>query len=475
MNNYLQAKKFTLKGYNSKLNDRGFNKIYPSEIEKKERLEETIKEEINKEFFSMLQKTNFSEEDAERVRAFIVKYLKEHKYFFQSSTDYQDFVDLIVNDIFGLGVLQGYINDPEIEEINILGSKQIYIERHGKRELSKLRFKNDTMVVSMINKILAPINRKVDEANPKVDARLQDGSRVAVTLPPVALNGPEVAIRKFMKDKFTLDDYVHFGQITPEMKDFLSNSVKWGANILVVGGTSSGKTTFLNALTNEIPNDRGLQHVITIEDSAELQVYSPFWQAWETKNPNSEGKGGVNSSDLVKHSLRNSPDRIIVGEIRDKVAYDVLQASITGHKGCMSTIHADDAKKAGERFCTLAGSAGVIEVEEAKKLFASSFDLIVVLERLMDPRTKENVRYCTQVCHVVGTGAEAMEKLGLKGSKKGEKDGVDDNRIIYQDIYRLDKKTMEQKATGYIPKDLLQKAELEYRPYDLRDFEVKKR
>lgn len=468
--NYIQSKKFMFENANISIHDEEEKKkIYPTDTDKMDELEELIKVEINREFHILLQKDKFDDSDSSKVREFIKEYIKNNKYFFQRAEDYELFVDMIVNDIFGLGVLEGYINNPEIQEIWALGPKKIYIDKLGKRELSPLKFKNDKIIVAMINKILAPINRKADESTPLVDARLADGSRVTITMPPISVsNGPEIVIRKFKKDKFTLDNYVEIGSANRKMADFLAASVRWGANILVVGGTSSGKTTLLNALTNEIPRDFGEEHVITIEDSAELIVGNPFLQSWETKNNNSEGRGEIDSSRLVKHALRNSPDRIILGEIRDKVSYDVLQAAITGHKGTMSTIHADNAAKAVDRFSTLAGSAGIISAEDARKLFADAFDLLVVLERMKHPVTGKYCRVITQICHVVGVGQVAAEKLGVKS--------VDNPTHVYlQDIYKLDKKKFVFKTTGYIPKELVDKANVENRPYDLNLFKIEKK
>lgn len=463
--NYVNSKKFLYENVQFEKNDDERKKIYPTDNDKKDELEELIKVEINREFHIMLQKDKFDEKDSKAVRVFIEDYIKSNKYFFQSGDDYRLFIDMIVNDIFGLGVLEGYINNPEIQEIWVLGPKKIYFDRLGTRVESPLKFKNDKVIVSMINKILAPINRKADESTPLVDARLADGSRVAITMPPIALNGPEITIRKFKKEKFTLQNYIQVESTNKKMADFLANSVRWGANILVVGGTSSGKTTLLNALTNEIPRDRGEEHIITIEDSAELIVYSPFLQPWETKNKNAEGRGQVDSSHLVKHSLRNSPDRIIVGEIRDAVAYDVLQAAITGHKGTMATIHADNAAKAVDRFSTLAGSAGIISADDARALFADAFDIIVVLERLKDVKTEKTRRVVTQICHIVGVGDVAAEKLGIKKVNNP-------NHVYLQDIYKFDKKNSKFKTTGYVPKELIDKAALENREYDLSLFKV---
>ncbi len=470
-NKYLKAKKNIYKSIKeNSIKEQNELEIYPSDEDKKDKLEAKIKKELTTEFSVMFQKMTFSKEDEEQVTQFIKDYIKKNKYFFKSPQDYHLFVSQIVNEIFGLGVLEQYINDETITEIWILGAKKIYFEQYGKRHESPLKFKNDNIIISMINKILAPINRKADESNPTVDARLQDGSRVAITLPPIALGGPEIVIRKFKKDKFMLDQYVEFHSMTRQMQEFLQTSVKWGANILVVGGTGSGKTTLLNALTSEIPRNektKEYEHVITIEDSAELIVDNPFLQGWETRNKNSEGKGLISPSDLVKHSLRNSPDRIILGEIRDAVAYDVLQAAMTGHKGTMSTIHADNAKKATERFATLAGSAGVINALEAKQMFATTFDLIIVVEKMVlrnPDGTTDVKRAISQITHIVGYGKQGAEKIGAKNIRE------DDQEVYFQDIYNFNKKTRKFVCTGYTPKDLINKAICEGITYDPKLF-----
>lgn len=461
--NYLSNKKMFLKNIEVK-DEEGTNKIFPNDFKAKDKLENEIKEEINKEFFQILRKDKMTDEDSKLVRKFVENYIKTNKYFFQDFEDYKIFVDMIINDIFGLGVLENYLNNPDIQEIWVLGKDNIFYEEKGIRKKSTLRFKNDKIIVSMINKILAPINRKADESTPKVDGTLPDGSRVAITMPPVALDGPQIVIRKFKKEKFTIWEYIKYGSATMNMAKFLSKSVEWGANILVVGGTGSGKTTLLNALGNEIPHDRGEEHIITIEDSAELIVHSPFLQRWETKNNNSEGRGEVNASELVKHSLRNSPDRIWLGETRDKVAYDVLQAAITGHKGTMTTIHADNAARAVDRFNTLASSSGIISVEDSKRLFSEAFDLIVVMEKVITPKG-EIKRVISQITHVVGVGKLGAEKSGVKNTAK-----IDEDRVYLQDVYKYNTKTGNFITTGYIPKTMIDKAIMERREYDMSIF-----
>jgi len=460
---YLQNKKSILKD-NSLIENNGYKYIYASETDKVNALEAEIKEVLSREFSETFKKLEFSQEDENNVYNFIKRYLKENKYYFKIQKEYKDFITNIINEIFGLGILEKYIKDETIDEIWII-ERCVWYEQYSKRWKSPLSFKNDSIIYSIINKILAPINRKVDELNPLVDARLQDGSRVAVTVSPTALGGPEMNIRKFKKDKFGLNKYVELGSMSQEMADFLKTSVEWGANILVVGGTGSGKTTLLNALTSEVPRNQKTQqyeHIITIEDSAELIVDNPFTQRWETRQSNSEGKGLITASDLVKHSLRNAPDRIILGEIRDKVAYDVLQTAMTGHKGTMSTLHADNAKKAGERFATLAGSSGIVSASDAKKMFASSFDLIVVVERIVFPEEDGNQtikRAISQIAHIVGYGKEGAEKVGAKNIK------ADDDNIYYQDIFSFNKRTREFECEGYVPKELITKALFEGRHY----------
>lgn len=462
---YIKNKKILMKYVGEFENEEEKRKIFPTDTVKKDELDDLIKEEIKKEFHILLQKELLDDKDENLVKNFVKDYIKKNKYFFHDYQDGQDFIDMIINDIFGLGILEGYINDPTIQEIWVIGPTKIYYESNGKRIKSPLKFKNSKIIVSMINKILAPINRKADESTPLADARLADGSRVAVTMSPISLSGPEIVIRKFKKDKFLLNDYIRIGSINQNAADFLANSVRWGANILIVGGTGSGKTTLLNALTNEIPSDRGAEKIITIEDSAELIVFQDFVSSWETKNNNSEGTGECTPSQLVKHSLRNSPDRIILGEIRDAVAYDVLQAASTGHKGTMSTIHADNASKAVERFSVLAGSSGIITPIEAKKMFADAFDLIVVVGKVDNPKTNEQERKIIQISQIVGCGYKAADMLKVKGVG-------DENHLYLQDIYSFDKKNFSFETSGYLPKKLIEKAKMENRDYDLKCFKI---
>lgn len=438
--------------------------IYPNDTDKKDYLEALIKDEISREFYNMLKKQLLTEEDAQEVDKFIRGYIKKEKYYFRESTDYEIFVSTIVNDIFGLGVLESYIKDENINEIWVLGPKSIWIDKRGHREKSSINFKNDTIVLSMANKILAQVGRKADESNPIVDARLLDGSRVCVTLPPVAEH-PEIVIRKFSKYKRTLVDYIEHGQISPNMADFLRTSIKWGAHILIIGGTGSGKTSFLNALTSEIPQN---EHVLTIEDSRELKVDAEFWQPWETKNANAEGVGAVTPQMLVKNSLRNSPDRIILGEIRDAVAWDVLNASMTGHKGTMTTIHAENAKEGVDRFCTLAVTAGIVtNLEEVKRMFANTFDLAIVIKKMKI--NDKVVHMITQICNITGFGEVGAQKAGIDTKNKKYED-----KVYLKDVFRLNEKEWCLESGNFKPMDMVAKAIFNNCPYDNSIFEPEK-
>lgn len=434
------------------------NIIYKDDVQKKKELDKEIRTGINKEFFELLKKDvqSFTDDDKQSIINFINNYIKIKRIFFDDRDDEEHFVSVIVNDIFGLGVIQNLVNNPQIEEIWVEGTTPIKYKIKGETVESKLSFKSDSAVVSLINKILAPINRQANESNPTVDARLQDGSRVCIVLPPIALNGPSINIRKFKKDKFILDDYVRLNSCSSTMAEFLKNSVKAGLNILVAGGTGSGKTTLLNALSNEIPSDRGIEHIITIEDSAELNFYNTFVSSWETKNKNTEGYGEVDSSQLVKQSLRYAPDRIILGEMRDKVAYDVLQAVNTGHDGTMSTIHCESSAGAVTRFAELASTSGYITTEEAKRDLANSFDLIVYVERFYDDVAKETYRKITQITYVAGSGEQGATKIGKKISKDEK---IDPSKVWLQDLYKYDKLKRKFVCTGFVPTELVKKLE----------------
>src|SRR6202142_973906 len=295
-------------------------------------------------------------------------------------------VEQITDEIIGLGPLEPLLRDESITEVMVNGPRQVYIERAGKLELTNVVFQNDDHVMRIIDRIIAPIGRRVDESSPMVDARLTDGSRVNAIIPPLSLVGPVVTIRKFAASPFTVDDLIRFGTATPEMFDFLKACVEARLNVFVSGGTGSGKTTTLNVLSSFIPND---ERIITIEDAAELQLRQEHVVTLESRPPNIEGKGQVPIRELVRNSLRMRPDRIIVGECRSGEALDMLQAMNTGHDGSMSTGHANSPPDMLSRLETMVLMAGVdLPLRAIREQVASAVDLIVQQSRLKDGTRK---------------------------------------------------------------------------------------
>ncbi|MCX7642609.1 MAG: CpaF family protein [Armatimonadetes bacterium] len=292
----------------------------------------------------------------------------------------------LINEILGYGPLQPLLDDPEISEIMVNGPYQVYVERHGKIELTGVRFRDEQHLMRIIEKILLPLGKRIDERVPMVDARLPDGSRVNVVIPPVSLNGPCITIRKFSRDPFTMSDLISFGTLTPEAAQFLQAAVQAKLNILITGGTASGKTTLLNVLSAFIPND---ERIITIEDTAELQLRQDHVVRLEARPPNIEGVGEVTIRDLVRNALRMRPDRIIVGECRGGEALDMLQAMNTGHEGSMTTIHANNPREALSRLETMVLMAGMdLPVRAIREQIAGAIDIIVHMARLRDGSRK---------------------------------------------------------------------------------------
>ncbi len=292
----------------------------------------------------------------------------------------------LINDILGYGPLQPLLDDPEIQEIMVNGPHQIYVERRGKVELTGVRFRDERHLMRIIEKILLPLGKRVDERVPMVDARLPDGSRVNIVIPPIALNGPCVTIRKFARDPFTMSDLISFGTLTQEAAQFLQAAVQARLNIVISGGTGSGKTTLLNVLSAYIPND---ERIITIEDTAELQLRQEHVVRLEARPPNIEGVGEVTIRDLVRNALRMRPDRIIVGECRGGEALDMLQAMNTGHEGSMTTIHANNPREAFARLETMVLMAGVeLPVRAIREQVAGALDLIIQMQRMRDGSRK---------------------------------------------------------------------------------------
>jgi pilus assembly protein CpaF len=288
----------------------------------------------------------------------------------------------ITDDILGYGPLEPLLRDDSITEVMVNGADRIYIERNGKIEKAGTTFVDDAHLLRIIDKIVSQVGRRVDEASPMVDARLPDGSRVNAIIPPLSLRGPTLTIRKFSRDPYTMDDLINFGSITPKAAHFLAACVQGQLNMLISGGTGTGKTTTLNALSAYVPGD---ERVVTIEDAAELQLQQEHVITLEARPANIEGQGEVKIRELVRNALRMRPDRIIVGEVRGPETLDMLQAMNTGHEGSLTTIHANSPRDALARLETLVLTAGVdLPLRAIREQVASAFDVLVQITRLVD-------------------------------------------------------------------------------------------
>ncbi|MDZ7270029.1 MAG: CpaF family protein [candidate division KSB1 bacterium] len=292
----------------------------------------------------------------------------------------------IQHETFGLGPLEPLLADPTISDILVNGHKQVYVERFGKLERTDTVFKDDDHLLHIIDRIVSQVGRRVDESSPMVDARLPDGSRVNAIIPPLAIDGPALSIRKFGVRKFTMEDLIEIGSLTRDMAVLMQGAVRARLNILISGGTGSGKTTFLNVLSSFVP---GEERIVTIEDAAELQLHQEHVVRLETRPPNVEGKGAVTQRELLINALRMRPDRIIVGECRGAEAFDMLQAMNTGHDGSMTTLHANSPRDALRRLESMVLMATSNLPERAiREYMASAIDLVVQISRLSDGTRK---------------------------------------------------------------------------------------
>lgn len=295
-------------------------------------------------------------------------------------------ITAIVDETLGYGPIEPLIRDSTVTEVMVNGPNQVFVEQSGKIFPTDIRFRDDQHVMRIIDKIVAEVGRRVDESQPYVDARLPDGSRVNAIIPPLALNGPCLTIRKFARDPYTDENLIRFGTMTPEIRDMLSACVRAKLNTLISGGTGSGKTTLLNVLSMSIPEE---ERIVTIEDAAELQLKQAHWVRLETRPPNIEGKGQITQRDLLRNALRMRPDRIIVGEVRGGEALDMLQAMNTGHEGSLTTAHANSPRDALARVETMVLMAGMdLPSRAIREQMASAFHLLVHLARFSDGTRK---------------------------------------------------------------------------------------
>jgi len=292
----------------------------------------------------------------------------------------------VLDEVFGLGPLEPLLADPTVSDILVNTYKHVYIERKGMLEATSIQFRDDVHLMGIIDRIVSAIGRRVDESSPMVDARLADGSRVNAIIPPLAVDGPCLSIRRFGRDPLTADDLLNNNSLTPAMLDLMRGCVKARLNILISGGTGAGKTTFLNVLSSFISNR---ERIVTIEDAAELQLHQDHVVRLETRPPNIEGKGAIHQRQLVINSLRMRPDRVIVGEVRSEEALDMLQAMNTGHDGSLTTIHANTPRDALSRLETMVAMANLNIPESAlRRQISSAIDVVVQVSRLSDGTRK---------------------------------------------------------------------------------------
>jgi pilus assembly protein CpaF len=376
--------------------------------------------------------TSIDEKEARKqIRAVAQKLIDDESIPLNTQTRHQ-IIKEVEDDVLGLGPLEALLHDPTISDILVNGHKNVYVERFGKLELTPVRFNDDNHLMKVIDRIVSRIGRRIDESSPMVDARLQDGSRVNAIIPPLAIDGPSVSIRRFAVDKMGLDDLAKRGALTDYMAEFLKGAAKSKLNILISGGTGSGKTTMLNAISNFIPHD---ERVITLEDSAELQLQLPHVLRLETRTANVEGKGEVSLRDLVRNSLRMRPDRVVIGEVRSGEAFDMLQAMNTGHEGSLTTVHANTPRDALARLENMVSMAGLeMPAKAIRAQIVSAIHIVIQLSRLED-------------------GSRRV--LSIQ-----EVDGMEGDVITLSEIFKFQRRGVDEKgvvqgqfcSTGIIPK-----------------------
>jgi len=401
--------------------------LSPVELEFKESIHSRLLDILDLSLISGIEE----KEARKQIRAVAQKLIDEESIPLNTQTRHQ-IIKEIEDDVLGLGPLEALLYDPTIADILVNGYKKVYVERFGKLELTPVKFNDNNHLMKIIDRIVSRIGRRIDESSPMVDARLQDGSRVNAIIPPLAIDGPSLSIRRFAVDKMALDDLVVKDALTGYMAEFLKGAAKSKLNILISGGTGSGKTTMLNAISNYIPNN---ERIITLEDSAELQLQLPHVLRLETRPANIEGKGEITLRDLVRNSLRMRPDRIVIGEVRSGEAFDMLQAMNTGHEGSLTTVHANTPRDALARLENMVSMAGLeMPAKAIRKQIASAIHLIIQLSRLED-------------------GSRRIVSIQ-------EVDGMEGEVITLSEIFKYNRRGIDEKgvvlgqygATGLIPK-----------------------
>jgi len=408
----------------------------PSREVKKEDPFSDVKSIIHKKIVERIDTGMLDREDEEQKLnteiADIVEETLREKELHLSRTERQTMISYIIDESIGFGPISKYLLDDEVSEIMVNGPNQVYVEKKGCLEFVDTCFEDNQHVMRIIEKIVSPLGRRIDESSPMVDARLPDGSRVNAIIPPLALNGPTITIRKFAKKPLQVSNLISYGTMTPDMAVFIEACIKARLNIVVSGGTGSGKTTTLNILSSFIPDN---ERILTIEDAAELQLRQEHVVRLESRPANIEGKGAINIRDLVKNSLRMRPDRIIIGEVRGGEALDMLQAMNTGHDGSLTTGHSNSPRDMLARLETMVLMAGMdLPVRAIREQISSAIDVIIQQSRLKDGSRK--------ITHI--TEVQGMEK----------------DTIILQDIFIFKENGTDEKgritgsftATGIRPK-----------------------
>ena len=369
----------------------------PALLEEKLKLHARIIDEFN---LALLEKLT-REELLRQVRAYIAEYVRAEKISLNQK-ELEIFTEEIIAEMTGFGPIEPLLKDPTVNDILINTHRKCFVERFGKLHQTKVHFKDEAHLLRIINKIVSGIGRRVDESSPMVDARLPDGSRVNVAIRPIAIDGPLVSIRKFSQKPFSMERLLEVGTLRPQMVDVLQAAVRGRVSLVISGGTGSGKTTVLNALSSYIPDD---ERLITIEDAAELQLQQPHVGRMETRPANAEGKGEVRQRELVRNALRMRPDRIIIGECRGEEAFDMLQAMNTGHEGSMTTVHANSPRDALKRLEQMVGMAGMpMSLTSTRSQISSAITLVIQLQRLPDGK-----RRMTSVSEITGMEGEVIQ------------------------------------------------------------------
>lgn len=376
-----------------------------------------VKQRVHSSVIENFNTSGVTSVDPEAMKKFLLEEISDDKYGVPRG-DREPLAQEMYNDILGYGPIQELVDSDDYSEIMVNGPNQIYVEHKGKLKLTDIKFRDEEHLMNTIDRIVSAVGRHIDEASPMVDARLPDGSRVNVIIPPLSLVGAVLTIRKFGKKPITAKQLVEWGSLSPKMLNFLEACVKGKLNIIVSGGTGSGKTTLLNVLSSYIPSD---ERIVTIEDSAEVQLHQDHVVTLESRPANIEGKGAITIRDLVVNALRMRPDRIIVGEVRSKETLDMLQAMNTGHDGSLTTTHANSPRDAVSRLETMVMMGGIeLPSKAIRDQIASAIDLIVQQSRLRD-----GTRKVVSVTEVTGMEGNVVQMQDIFKYEHSGETGVD--------------------------------------------------